>query len=270
MVKPGENLNLKPFKYPGREALAIPSFLETRPDFRDMYIYDVLLSSGELLYSCAGGMGVTDEKYIVDMHKFISRATSVKTIRDTVPVEYTKRRYNTMRERFNERTLRINSWTHCSELYCLWSGSGFSHRYRDHGYDGIYSPTRIDYEVLSLCSKVSRDKRLIFRSEGLSKFSDGIITDKTVVYAHLPSEFGKYGANFVWSEKALARVLRVLGELSELGYRICVSAQYEKRGHIRIDYAKMFPQLSHIIIPQFKVSELTFETSNSEIYLFNF
>lgn len=270
MVKLGENSNLKPFRYPGREALTVPSFLDIRPDFRNMYVYDILLSSGELLYSCAGGIGVTDERYVVDMHKFISRATAVKTIRDAMPAEYTKRRYNTMRERFNERTLRVSSWAHCSELYCLWAGSGFSHRYRDHGYDGIYSPTRVDYEVLSQCSKVSRDKRLIFRSEGLSKFSDSLITDQTVVYAHLPSEFGRYGANFLWNKKTLSRVVRVLGELSELGYKICVSARHEKRGRVCTDYSKIFPALSHIVVPQFKVSELTFETSNSEIYLFNF
>ena len=270
MVKPGERLNLKPFKYPGREALTVPSFLDVKPELKDLYIYDVLLSSGELLYSCAGGIGVTDEKYVVDMHKFISRPTSVKTLQDAVPLEYTRRKYHALRERFNERSTRISSWAHCSELYCLWSGSGFSHRYRDLGYDGVYLPSRIDYEMLRNCSQTSRDKHLIFRQEGLSKFSDSIITDKTIVYAHLPAEFGKYGANFLWNEKTLGKVLRVFTELSELGYKVCISAQYERRGRVHKNYAEMLPLLSHMIVPQFKVSELTFETSNSEIYLFNF
>ncbi len=270
MVKLGERLSLKPFKYPGREARTISSLLDQKPELKSLYIYDILLSSGELLYSCAGGIGVTEEKYIVDMHKFISRPVSVGLLKRTIPSQYTRRKYNTLRERFNERTLRVSTWTHCSELYSLWLGSGFSHRYRNLGYDGSYLPSTVDYETLEICSQVSRDKRLIFRQEGLSKFSDSIITDQTVVYAHLPSVFGRYGANFLWNEKALETTVRIFRELYELGYKVCISSQYERRGLLCTDLTERLPFLSHITIPQFKVSELTFENSNSEIYFFNF
>jgi hypothetical protein len=261
---------LKPFKYPGRESKTVEEFLRIRPEVRDMYIYDVLLSSGEMLYSCAGGMGLTEEKYIVDMHKFVSRPTFVSAVQSAVPTPYTRRRYHALREKFNERSSRITSWSHCSELYCLWAGSGFSQRYRDHGYEGAYMPTRIDYDQLAACSSISREKRLLFRKEGPSKFSETIITDRTVVYAHLPCEFGRYGAGFIWNESTLGSFARILSELSELGHKVCISAQYEKRGRTLRDYPEIFPSFSNIVIPQFKGSKLTFESKNSEIYLFNF
>jgi hypothetical protein len=270
MAKHGGRSNLKPFKYPGREPVVAQKFLEIRPDLRDFYVYDILLSSGEFLYSCAGGMGVTDERYLVDMHRFLSKPTSIKTLRDTAPLDYTRRKYHSLREKFNERSVRIQSLSHCSELYWLWLGSNFSHRYRDFGYDGVYSPTTPDYTVIANCSQLSREKRLIFRQEGLSKFSESIINDQTVVYAHFPSEFGRYGANFLWNERTLSRLVRIFRELSDIGYKVCVSAQYEKRGLVQRDYVKMMPFLSHVVVPQFKVSELTFETTNSEIYLLNF
>jgi hypothetical protein len=270
MEKPGEKLSLKPFKYPGREPKALTGLLGIRPEFKSLYIYDILLSSGELLYSCAGGMGVTNEKYIVDMHKFISRPTSVGIIKNTLPSPYTRRKYHSLREQFNERTLRTESWAHCSELFCLWAGSSFSHRYREHGYDGSYMPTSVDGEGLNLCSQISREKKLIFRREGLSQFSESIITDQTVVYAHLPTEFGRYGAGFLWNEKTLGSLVRILTELSGIGYKVCISAQHERRGKVFRNYNRLFPSLDHIIVPQFKVSELTFENQNSEIYLFNF
>jgi hypothetical protein len=248
----------------------VQSFLEIRPDLRDLFVYDIMLSTGELLYSCAGGIGVTDEKYIVDMHKFLSRPTSTKILQGSAPSTYTRRKYHSLRERFNERSTKIQSWSHCSELYWLWAGSNFSHRYRDLGYDGVYFPVSVDYANLTRCSHASREKRLIFRQEGLSSFSESIITDQTVIYAHLPLEFGRYGANFLWNQATLNRLVRVLSELSEIGYKICVSAQHEKRGLVTRDHVGIFPFLSHVVIPQFKVSELTFENTNSEIYLFNF
>ncbi len=250
------------------------AFLDLRPELLDLYIYDIGLTTGTMLYSCAGGIGVTREPYIVDMHRFLRAPTALGAIEESFRLRFGKhflrRRYLTLREEFNLRSDKISSMGSCADLYLLWAGSGFTHRYRGKGYDGLYLPTSLDLRSIGNASRLSREKNLLFRKEDFSTLSESIINENVVVYCHFPTEFGTYGAGFRWNDRVLKSYVRILREFHELGRKVCVSATYEKRGELFREYKEMFPEFDHLIVPGFKVSELTFESQTSEIYLFNF
>ena len=272
----GENLisQLFTFKYPGREPRFLNQFLSEKPEILDFYIYDVNLSTGRLLYSCRGGIGVTKERYIVDIHEWIKTSTLKSTLEHVYKTEFRddigKWKYMKLKEKFNEQGHVLDNWTKCAELYLLWVGSNFTHRYRGMGYDGVFFPTKIDLDGLINASRASREKNLLFRKEDFFSFKENVINDSVVIYAHLPREFGRFGADWVWNKEILDEFVFNIKELLSLDRKVLISAQYALRGRVELDYREYFPEMSYIIIPQFKESGLLAGASNSEIYLFNF
>jgi hypothetical protein len=255
--------------------LTTDELLLQRPELVNLYVYDVCLTTGSLLYSCAGGIGVTKEPYVVDMHKFIKTSTCVKTVKFFFEQDfgscYTKRKYYSSREVFN-KTVKFNnpSSAESARLYLLWVGSGFKQRYRERGYDALYSPTSFTYDGLALASRQSREKNLLFRKEDFSTMAESIINDNVFLHLYLPSEFGAYGAGFKWNEKVLDTYIRVVNEFSAIGHKVCVSCLFEKRGRIFRDYRPFFPNFTHLVVPGFKVCKLTSSPEFSEIHFFNF
>lgn len=276
MEKFGKNssCNLFTFKYPGREVLTTNKLLNQRPELQKLYVYDVTLTTGSLLYSCAGGIGVTKEPFIVDMHKFIGKPYYAKLLKSTFQENfgerYTKARYLGIRERFNEKALFSLSQNWSVELYLLWVGSGFVQRYKKRGYNASYAPTSIDYNGLIEASRQSREKNLLFRREDFYTMSESILNDNIFLHVYFPAEYGTYGAGFKWNRDILADYVRIINELGSLGYKVCISTLFERRGRIFRDYRSLFPGFSNIVIPGFKVSELITTPSFSEMHFFNF
>lgn len=274
--KPGElsSTNLLTFKYPGRESFTVGKLLKAKPELRDLYIYDVCLTNGSLLYSSAGGIGVTKEPYIVEMHKFIRSSSAVYALKSAFEKEFgskfTKRGFYALKEKMNEGLVGFDSLDTWAKLYLLWCGSGFKHRYRGRGYDGLYQPTSLDFEAMAMVSRQSREKNLLFRKEDFCSLSESLINENVVVYLYIPSEFGDYGAGFKWSKDRLSSYVRIINEFHELGHKVCVSAMFEKRGRVFRDYRLLFPNFNHLVAQGVKVSELTSESDFSEIHLFNF
>ncbi len=274
--KLGGHLSPNPptFKYPGRESLTVDKLLQAKPNLRGLFVYDVCLTNGSLLYSSAGGIGVTKEPYIVEMHKFIKSSAAVHALKSAFEKEFssqfTKRKFYALRERMNEGGMESDSLDTWAKLYLLWCGSGFRHRYRGRGYDGLYQPTSLNYEALTTASRQSREKNLLFRKEDFYSLSESIINENVVVYLYVPSEFGAYGAGFKWSKERLSYYVRMINEFHELGHKVCVSAMFEKRGRVFREYSSLFPNFDHLVAQGVKVSELTSESDFSEIHFFNF
>ena len=262
------------FKYPGREPKYLDGFLQERPDILDYYIYDVNLSSGELLYLSKGGIGATREPYIARMHEWIKTSTVKSTLEHAYKTRFRedigKWRYMMLKEKFNEYPNKLENWAQCAELYLLWVGSNFTHRYRIGGYDGVFFPTQLKAEQLLNASRTSREKNLLFREEDLFSFKESIINDNVIVYSHLPREFGTFGAGWMWNQSNLERFTRVINEFATSGKKILISAQFELRSRVELDYREYFPNFNYIIIPEFKESRSFLGSSNSEVYLFNF
>lgn len=273
MEKTGEKSICAPiltFKYPGREPKCLDEFLLSRPDVLDHYIYDINLTTGQLLYRCKGGIGATREPYIVRMHRWIKTSTCVKTLAETSQSEFGDRvgkwKYAKLREKFNNTTYKLGNWRECAELYLLWAGSSYTHRYVKTGYDGVYYPTDIDYEALVNASRTSREKKLLFRREDLFYFRESLVNEDTIVYAHLPRNYGVFGAGWVWNKETLETFARVMNEFALQNHKVIISAPYKIRGAMHIDYAKFFPTFTQKVVGEFKDQKAFY----SELYLLNF
>lgn len=267
--------NFFTFKYPGREPKSIEQFLSSREDIGSMYIYDLLLSTGRLMYSCAGGIGITKEPHIVDMHLAIKTATFATGVRKKLSSHFkngfTKPGYLRLRETFNLNPHKLKNLASCIDLYSLWICSNFAHKYKLGAYDGIYLPSIHSFSEIRTAGILSREKNLLFRKENFYSFSESIINNNVVLYAHLPDNFGRYGNGFVWSKFLLLEIASMLNELSNLGYKVCVSAKNSILGQPSpISYVDLFSTLPVVIIEEFKVSELTSSAVESDIYLLNF
>lgn len=276
MEKPGKNLNneIFTFKYPGREPKLLNNFLLKRPDILDYYIYDIGLTTGGLLYSSRGGIGVTKERYIVDMHLAIKNPSFSLQVRDAYRKYFgerpTQRKYLALREKFNKETRGFLSGPKTADLYLLWITSNYLYKYRRHGYDGIYLPSIPPYGRLESASLVSRGKKLLFRKEDVFTLSESLISDNVIVYMHIPDSYGTYGCNFLWNEKKFQSVIRILKEFHQLGYKVCISATERQYGREFRDYNKLLPDFTRISVSEFKGSKLTVESSFSEVYFLNF
>jgi hypothetical protein len=152
----------------------------------------------------------------------------------------------------------------------LWALSGFTHRYEDVGYKGIYNPAPINLESIQTASRVSREKGLLFRKENLFTFSESLINDNVVLYAHIPSIYGQYGSRNTWTQDKFYELVNVLKELDSLGYKVCISALYQKRGQVMINYPELFDKFDYSVVLQFKDTNLGSSHKDSEIYLYNF
>lgn len=275
MVETGENLHHSffTFKYPGREPLLLDQFISSRPDILSYYIYDVMLSSGRLLYSCKGGIGVTKERYISDMHQCINNISFYKAIYSTYQEYFgelvSKRKYLQLRNEFNSTAPVSLSTALGAKLYLLWCLSGYAHKYRGRGYDAIYLPHEPKYELIRSSSIVSRSKNLIFRKEDLYTFSESLLHDQVVVYLHLPSTFGRYGCGFLWNEGRLKQTISMIEELDSLGYKVCISTTLSK---YKLTYqpTNLFPKFDLLTVEGFKGSRLLQNSSVTEAYFLNF
>lgn len=258
-------MNNRPFTftYSGREPVTVHEFLTTyRPDVSSLYIYDIMLSSGAMLYACKGGIGVTKERYIVEMHQAIKSSTFASAYKELCFPRLTKPAYFRLREKFNAKYPKITGQKDSVALYALWAHSSFLHRYRNgFGYDAEYFPNLPSSEQVRLASSTAREKNLLFRREDIFSFSESIIHTEVVLYAHLPTSFGAYGADFLWNKRKLKHFGSVVSELCELGRKVCVSIPCN-RATEPVYPANIFPSL----LNKFKVSGLV----GSDLYLLNF
>ena len=262
------------FKYPGREPKYIEEFFAQRPDVRGLYVYDLNLTTGKLLYSCAGGIGVSKERNMVEMHNFISKKYSSTLLKETFRTifgdKFSLQKYIRLRTRFNDKPNKTHSSRDCAELYCLWAATNFSHRYIMSAYDGHFLPARLNYDGVDMASRISRSKEIKFRKESLSSFSESVINSNTVLYMHFPEEYRNYGCGFRWNSKMLEYYVSSCNELHSLGYKVCVSAEYVRRGLVLKDYPAMFPEFEYVEASPFKSIRSEVHKRSSEIYLMNF
>lgn len=274
----GENLNPSffTFRYPGRESKYIKEFIAHRPDILDKYIYDINISTGALLYSCKGGIGVTKERYIIEMHKYIAKKNFPRLLRETMSKNFGKKfgkwKYHALRDKFSWIEKKGSTMVECAELYCLWAASNYAHRYKKLGYNAIYFPTSVNFEGIKAAGELSRNKQLIFRKDNTFTMSESIITPEVVLYAHIPYHFSKYGCEFYWNQKTLSQIIKIINEFNELGHKVLVSMQYHKRG-LEGEYANLKKSLSsysHKVFPEVKDKKYDIELDNSEIYFYNF
>ncbi len=261
-------------RYPGRGVLTADKFLDLRPDIRQSPIYDLQLSTGDLLYRCAaGGVGVTKEKHIPQLHSFLQNKNSVSIIetmwKDELKAGECDKSFTAAKAKFNSKTPRLASWSDCARLYCLLIGSGYSHLYSNKSFVGSYFPYNPDFISLRQFSELSRANKLEFDTTDMFSFKEQEVSKNTVIHLHIPHKFGVYGLGYVWSKRKLKTIRSVFNDLDELGYRICVSALYQKRNYL-VHGEDLFPSFHKNIVVHQDDEKYGLVRLTSEIYYTNF
>ena len=84
MEDTGESLNSPIIPYPGKQLLpgSREHFFGLKPGIKDRYIYDLGLSTGEILYECKGGMGLSTERHILGLHDLIQKPYAESLIKE--------------------------------------------------------------------------------------------------------------------------------------------------------------------------------------------
>lgn len=213
-------------KYRGRQILSLDRFLLARPDIKKHYIYDILLSSGDLLLSCKGGIGQTPEDHISKMYDFFSRINSLNTLYSVYTNTFNSRlgrgTYLRIRTKFNEAGGQIYNWKDCATLYLLWCGSNFAHSYNQEGYIGSFRPINIDWKSLQYHHQTLRSKFFSFRQTSSEDIHGDLITPETIIHARLPDSYGHFGRNLHWTPATQDKLVSAFKSFDECGYKICL------------------------------------------------
>jgi hypothetical protein len=212
-------------KYRSRQILNLEAFLATRPDIQEHYIYDLLLSSGDLLTRCKGGVGQTPERYISRMFDFFSRKNALSILHEEHSAGFGKGSYTRLRAEFNAKQNKLGTLRDCAKLYLLWANSNFSHSYNAGGFNGKFCPVEPDWAKLEELNAKLRDNFYSFRQAGFNSVHTDLLTPEVVIFAKIPDSYGKYGSGFKWVPSAENYFLRVLESFHEDGHKICVSCR---------------------------------------------
>lgn len=262
-------------RYPGRALLTAQRFVEeVRPDFKELKIWDISLSTGHLMYHCApGGQGFTKEKFVIDLHNFLSLKSCTNQLQgmwsDHFKSGQSEEAYMKQRALFNSRKPRLQTWTDCCRLYCLLVASGYAHKYSNKAYSASYFPYHLDLHGVSKASELMRSKSARLCNGDLMSFSESDLDDSSVVYMHMPGRFDRYGYNYVWSKRKMGQVVKAFNELNELGNKVCLSTLYENRGRVVHDL-NLFPGFKTYTVLHYEDRKYGFRRRTAEIYYTNF
>lgn len=189
--------------------------------------------------------------------------------RDELKLGECDKSFTAAKAKFNSKTPRLTSWNDCARLYCLLIGSGYSHLYSNKSFVGSYFPYRPDFAALRQYSELSRVGGFEFDTADMLSFKEQEVSKDTVIHIHIPHKFGVYGLGYVWSKRKLRIIRSVFNDLDQLGYRICVSALYQKRNYL-VHSEDLFPSFHKDIVVHQNDEKYGLVRLTSEIYYTNF
>tara|TARA_S200002703_G_scaffold150833_1_gene149573 strand:- start:152 stop:931 length:780 start_codon:yes stop_codon:yes gene_type:complete len=188
----GEKLNSPLIPYPGKQLLSGSSgyFFALKEGIKDRYIYDLTLSTGEIMYECKGGMGFSDEKHIIGLHDLIQKPYAEPLILEEFKTHFKGKwgpaKYNRLRRDLNQE-LRNPSRRTFAKLYCLMSASGFIHKFDRHGnFKCEYFPHTLDTSQIGLKNRKLINSDFILIKSKFGSFKSELLTKDSLAHIHLP------------------------------------------------------------------------------------
>ena len=261
MEDTGESLNSPIIPYPGKQLLpgSREQFFCLKPDVRDRYIYDLGLSTGEILYECKGGMGLSTEKHILGLHDLVKKPYAESLIKEEFKTNFKgkwgKAKYYRVRRDLNQE-LKDPSRRTYAKLYCLMASSGFIHKFDYNGnFKCEYFPHTLDTSEIEIKNKKLINSDFVISNGDFSSFDDNLLTRKSLVYFHIP---------FPSTETKKNEVFAFFNNIDLKGYNFLVTSRLINRGRIEESIKSWSENYSSIVIP--------FDPSNtfSDIFITNF
>jgi hypothetical protein len=192
-------------------------------------------------YSASGKLIIcSDERFVLDLHKFLSTSTSLSLLKDVWVNEFDQGRnvryaialLQTTNIRSALRSTAFKSWTEVARYYCLLAQSGFSYHFRRRKLVMEFNnPIPPPFEQIREWQAGLQTKDLIYHNSGLKNFPISLVDDNTIIYLHVPAQPAQYGCGCVWNKRKVDLVKKQVCELAELGYKVCVSTAGHKWGH---------------------------------------
>ena len=264
MADPGESLSKLILPYPGRELLkgSRDQFFDLKSSVKSRYIYDLGLSTGEVLYESAGGMGISDNIRIIQLHDLIKKPYAEQLIKEefenTFKGKWGKAKFYRVRRDTNQE-LKDPSRRTIARLYCLLASSGFGYKFDKFGnFKGDYFPHSLDTSEIVLNNRKLINPDFLLKHGSYKSFDKNLLTKKSLVYFHVP---------FPWTKVKKDQLFNYFNSLSIEGTDFLVSGKLMHRGKRDAEILNWSNNYSSIVLPQFKEPS---SYSSSDIFITNF
>lgn len=249
----GESLNSPIIPYPGKQLLpgSREHFFGLKPGIKDRYIYDLGLSTGEVLYECRGGMGLSTEKHIIGLHDLMRMPYAESLIQEEFKNQFKgkwgKAKYYRIRRDLNQE-LKNPSRRTFAKLYCLMASSGFIHKFDSYGnFKCEYFPHTLDTSEIKVKNKKLINSDFIIANGNINSFDYNLLTKKSLVYFHMP---------FPSTEMYKSKTLEFLNYIDLKRYDFLLSARLINRGRIDKTLSEWATNYSSIEFTKFTFTDI--------------
>jgi len=258
MEDTGESLNSPIIPYPGKQLLpgSREHFFGLKSGIKNRYIYDLGLSTGEIMYECRGGMGLSTERHIIGLHDLMRMPYAESLIKEEFKTQFKgkwgKAKYYRIRRDLNQE-LKNPSRRTFARLYCLMASSGFIHKFDSYGnFKCEYFPHTLDTSEIRVKNKKLINSDFIITRGSINSFDYNLLTKKSLVYLHIP---------FPCTEVHKSQILEFFDCIDLKGYDFLLSARLINRGRMDKTLSEWSSNYSSV-----KFTEFTF----TDIFITNF
>ena len=259
MEGPGESLNSPIIPYPGKQLLpgSREHFFALKSDVKERYIYDLGLSTGEIIYECKGGMGFSTERHIIGLHDLIKKPYAVSLIQEefknTFKGKWGRAKYYRIRRDLNQE-LKNPSRRTFAKLYCLMASSGFIHKFDSHGnFKCEYFPHTLNTSEINLKNNKLVNSDFIICYGNFKSFDINMLTKKSLVHFHIP-----FPATTAFKEE----IFKFFNYIDLKGHDFLLTSRLINRGRIDDMVMQWSGGYSSITVP--------FSNNFSDIFITNF
>lgn len=248
-------------------------FVKDFPEINLMKIMGIDVASADLLYASRSTSLTlcSTERYMLELHKFLTLRPAHRYLKETWEGVFDNGRDWYKRCRLlaaynnSSRPKRLQKWNDLSIYYCLLAMSSFRVSYSGGSLIGENDPTTPDYEEIREHYLRTVGKTISYRKRNIFTLPMREIDGNTLLYFHIPSQYGTYGNVYRWTKKEMEFMVREMTSLATEGYKVCVSGLYERRGIKLYDYESLFaPDLFHPVF--YESGSLLKATRNTEVY----
>jgi len=235
---------------PGRSTFTHNYFLEDFPQIPEHHILCLDAAQADLVYLSGSGKITlcSKERYILELHKFLTVSTAHEMIREVWENEFGSGLDWNQRSRelasFNskDRGRILRNWTDTARYYCILAMSGFYYHYNKWMFVGEHTPVTPDYEALQQWYEYNQGKDIQYQVRDVYNFRTTAVDENTVIYFNFPYQYGSYGCRYLWTKTKFDGMVNELCQLASMGHKICVSTPYKSRGRHLRHFTRILPE----------------------------
>lgn len=238
---------------PGRMTSCHSQFLSEFGNLSGHNILVIDTAAAQLAYESNAShiMLCTNEKYLLELHKFLSLTMSIQTIKETwessfengTNISFVTNRLKWLNYKSDRRNISSWSWKDMSIYYCLLAQGGFSYSFDKWALRiNKNNPTSPPYDDILHFQSLIRGKTILYRPRrSIYNFPTRPLTPNTILYLHMPIRFSQYGCAYVWTKRKFEFAREQLVELAQMGHKVCVSCTYTRWGRDIPSAKDLFP-----------------------------